>query len=174
MLVNLRYCFEHQNNYNNCKQNQLIMNKKIITICGSMFFMDRYRELQKELESKGFQVEIPREGTPEQEEDITYIRATGFDYLTNVIPKSDAVLIANFEKNGVAGYIGTSVIMEITSAWMNKKPIFLLFEPCSKQKCIDEINIVEPTILDGSLEMLFYCYQDSITESMTHHPLILF
>jgi hypothetical protein len=38
---------------------------------------------------------------------------------------SDAILVTNFEKNGVEGYIGGNVLMEITLAFHYKKPIFI-------------------------------------------------
>jgi hypothetical protein len=41
------------------------------------------------------------------------------------IAESDAILVINNEKNGIAGYIGTNVLMEIAIAHYTGKKIFL-------------------------------------------------
>ena len=47
----------------------------------------------------------------------------------------DAVLVLNYEKNGVAGYIGAGVLMEMAVAHSLGKPIFILFPlPGSQQQ----------------------------------------
>ena len=47
----------------------------------------------------------------------------GFD----LVAAADAVLVLNHPKNGVEGYIGTSVLMELAISHYLRKHIFLLF-----------------------------------------------
>ena len=69
------------------------------------------------------------------------------------IAKSDAVLVLNYPKNGVEGYIGASCIMETGLAYYLNKKIFLLYPPppVKEVKYSHEILIMQPKILDGDL-----------------------
>jgi hypothetical protein len=41
------------------------------------------------------------------------------------VVESDGILITNFDKNGLLGYIGGNVLMEMTLAFYYHKPIFI-------------------------------------------------
>ena len=67
------------------------------------------------------------------------------------VAESDALLILNYLKNGVEGYIGTSVLMEIGLGYYLKKKIYFLYPIDKNQKYALEIALVDPIILAGDL-----------------------
>lgn len=68
--------------------------------------------------------------------------------------KSDAILVLNYPKNGIRGYIGTSSLMEIGLAHYLGKKIFLLNEiPLATQaRWSHEVHIIQAVVIDGDLE----------------------
>lgn len=99
-----------------------------IVICGSMKVKDSLIKAKKELESIGYETELPIEcmnGEPK----IVASRAH-FDRI--VSPDTDAILVVNEEKNGIENYIGPNSFAEIAFAFYYHKKIFLLndiYEP---------------------------------------------
>jgi hypothetical protein len=63
---------------------------------------------------------------------------------------SDAILVPNYEKDGVANYIGPNTLMEMGLALFLNKKIFLL-NPIPDMPSKEEIIGVNPVILDGDL-----------------------
>ncbi|MFA6047884.1 MAG: hypothetical protein WCV59_03715 [Parcubacteria group bacterium] len=71
----------------------------------------------------------------------------------DAIGKSDAVLVCNFEKNGIAGYIGGNVLMELAFAHVLNKKKFLLNDiPEVGHK--DEIRAMQPIVIGGDLSKI--------------------
>lgn len=70
------------------------------------------------------------------------------------ILESDAILIVNDEKRGVANYIGGNVLIEIGQAYVNDKKIFFLngMPTSDKITYLDEIVAMNPICLEGDLE----------------------
>lgn len=72
----------------------------------------------------------------------------------NAIMHSDAVLALNFEKKGIANYIGCNTLMEIAFAYTAGKKVFLL-NPIPDQPYInDEIHAMEPVVLNDDLSLI--------------------
>lgn len=71
-------------------------------------------------------------------------------YHYNEIAKSDAILVLNFDKNGIKNYIGGNTLMELGFAHVLNKKIFPL-NPIPKMPYSDEIEAVRPIVLDGDL-----------------------
>jgi hypothetical protein len=135
-----------------------------IAICGSMRFAKEMMETKKKLESMGHHAEIPSDTqkfiddpsftTDNHEEN--YKHALETDVMRecfNKIPKSDAILVLNYTKNGVPGHIGANTLIEIGLAYHFKKKIFLLNNPpdVRKEKSTHEVLIMQPIVLDGDL-----------------------
>lgn len=72
----------------------------------------------------------------------------------NKIAESDAYLVCNHEKNGVKGYLGTSVLMEIGVAYHLGKRIYLLNPIDESHNYGEEIKIINPMILEGELSKI--------------------
>lgn len=112
--------------------------KKIITICSSASFYKEVAEIEKKLKALGFAVKIPKTAaTMKRTGDFT-VKKTWFqnkaDYKIKKqlidshfkkILASDAILVVNLEKNGMQGYIGGNVLMEMVIAYYFKKPIYV-------------------------------------------------
>jgi hypothetical protein len=64
---------------------------------------------------------------------------------------SDAILVVNFEKNGIKNYIGGTVLMEMGQAYGNRKKIFFLNGMPAGLPYMDEIEAMDPVCLDGNL-----------------------
>ncbi len=64
---------------------------------------------------------------------------------------SDAILIVNLEKRGVANYIGGNALMEMGQAYVNGKKIYLLNDIPTALPYLDEIVAMDPVCLHGDL-----------------------
>ena len=128
-----------------------------ITICGSITFAQNIVNIFQELKNLGHQ--------PILDEKMFLIAAGDFADPTkkeddviktwyNFIVGSDAVLICNFNKNGIANYIGGNTLMEIGFAHVNDKKIFLLNPIPEKLSYADEIKAMADIILNGDLNKI--------------------
>lgn len=122
-------------------------------------FIERIKEVAKDLSEAGISSYYPME----QERDLLrseigeeafsiekggYIRA----HLLK-IEKSDKVLVANYSKNGIDGYIGPNSLIELAFGYALGKELYLLNEP-GEQSCKPEILGMQPIILNGEIENL--------------------
>ena len=64
---------------------------------------------------------------------------------------SDAILVANYPKHGVDGYIGGNTLMEMAVAFFLKKKIYVLSPISATLSYKEEILGMHPVILDGKL-----------------------
>ncbi|MFH1053475.1 MAG: hypothetical protein V1740_03595 [Candidatus Woesearchaeota archaeon] len=135
-----------------------------IMILSSMTFAKGMLETKKKLEENNHEVYLSQDAElyrdkPELKNDydqelkhsseLDSLRE-GFDK----VEKSDAVLVLNYGKNGIKGYIGASVLMELGAAYFLNKKIFLLNPVDKSQKCALEIDMIKPIILNGNIEEL--------------------
>ena len=72
----------------------------------------------------------------------------------NAIKNSDAILVLNFDKNGIKKYIGGNTLMEIGFAHVNDKKVFLLNPIPKDVSYVDEIKAMVPVIINGDLSKL--------------------
>lgn len=70
------------------------------------------------------------------------------------IKNSDAILVLNYDKNGIKNYIGGNTLMEIGFAHVNDKKIFLLNPIPEEVSYADEIKTMVDIILDGNLNKI--------------------
>jgi len=145
------------------------LKKKIITICSSASFYKQVLEAEIVLKRAGFSVSVPltantmkRSGDFRVETYKTwfknpknYKRKTFFTkHHFNKIMKGEAILVLNYEKNGIRGYIGGAVLCEMAIAFHFKKRIYVLNpidESCSYK---EEILAMNPIILKGDLSKI--------------------
>ena len=138
-----------------------------IFICASMSFAKEMLETQKKLKKMGHIVEIPCDtqkfvDNPEMTTDNheeNYKWCINNDIIRkcfNTIAESDAVLLLNYPKNGLDGYVGASSLMEIGLAYHLNKKIFLMYQPPlpKEVKSSHEILIMQPVVLNGDLSKL--------------------
>lgn len=127
-----------------------------ITICGSMLYFKRFKEIEKNLLESGHCVFMPIDFGV----DYTIISNKDCGKLKKEknaikrhfekIKKSEAILVCNFNKNGIDNHIGGNSFLEIGFAYILGKQIFLLY-PIPKVPYESEIIGMEPIILDGDL-----------------------
>ena len=138
-----------------------------VFICGSMYFAKEMLAAKKKLEEMGHVVEIPCDTqefidnqdltTDNHEEDYKHcIENDIIRKSFNTITESDAILVLNYPKNGVNGYVGASGLMEIGLAYYLDKKVFLLNPPpkVEEAKSSHEILIMQPVILNGNLDLI--------------------
>jgi hypothetical protein len=72
------------------------------------------------------------------------------------LEKSDAILVLNYPKNNLNGYIGGATLIEIGLAYFLEKRIFLLFPPPPKNKLryTQEILHTKPIIINDDLSLI--------------------
>jgi len=68
----------------------------------------------------------------------------------DAITKSDAILVLNFDKNGVKNYIGGNTLMEMGFAHVNDKKVFLL-NPAPEMGYKEEILAMTDKIIGSNL-----------------------
>ena len=137
-----------------------------ITICGSLNFAEKIKEIAEELEANGHEVEMPasindfgvnnfEEADALKNDRENYIKKIKPDYARghfNKILNGDAILVVNIDKKGIKNYIGGATFSEIMMALHGKKKIYFLNPmPTEPEIFIDEIESVDPIILDGDL-----------------------
>ena len=124
-----------------------------------MSFIDDIKKISSELENRGFTVYIPEEQEREisrealGEEAFAKEKGGYIEAHLIKIENSDKVLIANFEKNGIKGYVGPNSLIELAFGYALRKQLLLLYEP-AEQPCKPEVLSMGTTILRGNLEKI--------------------
>lgn len=80
-----------------------------------------------------------------------------YDYIRyhfNEIKESDAILVLNFDKNGIKNYIGANTFLEIGYAHVLNKRIYLLNDMPDQSYIKDELEAMEPTVINGDLSKI--------------------
>ncbi|MCX6752032.1 MAG: hypothetical protein NTZ87_00815 [Candidatus Nomurabacteria bacterium] len=137
-----------------------------ITVCGSIKFAKNLVEVYRELEKLGHEPLMHEQmfgladGTAGQLKDKANGLETSeikikYNYIKwwySCILKSDAILVCNFDKNGIENYVGGNTLMEIGFAYVNNKKIFLLNPIPEKVSYTDEIKTMVDIVLNGDLK----------------------
>lgn len=133
-----------------------------ITICGSMRFAKEMFEIKDLLEELEHRVLIPKDSEmfiqeEEIKNDVQFLIDGNYiqDHFDK-IAQSDAILVLNFEKNKIKGYVGGNTLMEIGIAKYEKKKIYLLNEIPNKSDLsyATEIQASEPIVINGDLKKI--------------------
>jgi len=135
-----------------------------ITLCGSVKFAKELVENHRKLEKLGHQPMMHEkmfgiaDGTATAiidgiEKDHSKLkRQEGFiKWWHDCIKSGDAILVCNYDKNGIKNYIGGNTLMEIGFAHVNGKKVFLLNPVPEDVSYADEIKAMVDVLLDGDL-----------------------
>jgi len=143
-----------------------------ITICSSAFFIREVEKVKQKLEEKGYQVFIfPQRVELEGEilEVTQFYEMRKEDYFNEAywklknrlmeehirkIERSDAILVLNYDKDGISGYIGGNTFLEMGLAYYLNKKIFLWKKPSENLPFFEEIMALKPIIIDENLEKI--------------------
>ena len=122
-----------------------------------MQFDPEMQTAKKQLEELGYEVEKPNvvEGHVYGGNlDKNAMLKRGFiDEHFRKIDDSDAILVVNNDKNGIANYIGGNTLIEIAYAYVQGLEVFLL-NPIPDVSYADEIRGMQPIILDENIEQI--------------------
>jgi hypothetical protein len=137
-----------------------------ITICGSVKFRKEMVDVRNLLDKIGHEGIIHQvmedlalgrnpELMKKVEENHAQVKREGgfIKWYYDSIKNSDAILVLNYEKNGIKNYIGGNTLMEIGFAHVNDKKVFLL-NPVPEVSYADEIKAMVDVVLDGDLKKI--------------------
>ena len=135
-----------------------------IFICSSKWFYDKIPPISSELEKQGHEITFPNcYDDPFLEERIKEMRLSDEKYSkfksdlfkeqNEKIRNNDAILVLNFEKNGIENYIGGATFLEMYEAWKNSKKIYL-YNPIPNGMLADEIKGFSPILINQDLSLL--------------------
>lgn len=128
-------------------------------ICGSMYFAKEMLQAKEILEALGHEVRVPSDvheciENPNLNMDLEYCLKTDIDKKDfDQVAKSEGLVVLNYPKNNIKGYIGGAALMEIGIARHLNKKIFLLYNPPHENdlRYALEVKVTRPIILNGDL-----------------------
>jgi len=132
-----------------------------ITICGSIKFIEEMRSIEKRLINIGHKVYMPVKAPGvdywEKDNSKRVIAKRGLGLIEKHLDKieiSDAILVVNVDKLRKKNYVGANTFTEICFAHYRKKKIFFL-NPIPRQSYIlDELQSIDPIILNEDLSKI--------------------
>jgi len=131
-----------------------------IGIIGSMQMTEKMIALRDELNSLGHNAYMTTLSKPfigktdEEKEKIKIHQKNNLDAITEfwrLMQGGDAVLVANYDKNGIKNYIGGNTFLEIGFAHVLGQKIFLLNSIPEISYYKTEIEAMKPLIINGDL-----------------------
>jgi hypothetical protein len=138
-----------------------------ITICGSVKFADKLVDIYRQLEALGHEPIMHEDmfgiadGTAKELIDGIELNHSEIKKKHNfiklwhdLIVSGDAILVCNFDKNGIKNYIGGNTLMEIGFAHTNDKKVFLLNPIPEDVSYADEIKAMTDVVIEGDLKMI--------------------
>ena len=126
-----------------------------------MAFSQEMSLLQQELEQMDFAVFTPEitendaisSDTSHTFNELTHLKNGFIDTHVEKIRRSDAILVANYTKHDIVGYVGANAFLEIGFAYVFRKKIFLLHELPEQPNKL-EIAGMFPKIIHGNLHII--------------------
>ena len=143
--------------------------KKTIVLCSSAAFFKQCIDIEPELKKLGFKVLQPytamimkKSGDFRVETYKTWFKdSSTYDKKTFLIKnhfakiiKGDAVLVLNYEKNGIPGYIGGNTLAEMAIAFHYKKPVYVLSPILDKLGIKEEVYGLGSIFINGDLKKI--------------------
>lgn len=133
-----------------------------ILICCNKHFYTKIPVIKNYLEGQGHTIILPNSFEDPFSEDVMKEKPkeeyekwkkSMFEESQHKIKEIDAVLVLNFEKNGISNYIGGATFLEIYDAFKEGKKIFF-HNPVPEGMLYDELNGFSPTIIKGDLSKI--------------------
>ena len=153
----------------NRRPGAIMRKNKIITICCSASFYKQLFEIERKLKDLGFKVKIPLTANKMKKKNDFKVKnyKTWFrnpsDYKIKTklmkhhfkkVIDGDAILVLNYKKKGIEGYIGGNVLMEMAVAFQNKKPIYILNPISDNLNIKEEVFGLQPNFLKGNINKI--------------------
>jgi hypothetical protein len=134
-----------------------------IGVIGSMQYTEKMIDLRDRLNKMGHKAFVTTLADPfigkadEEKEMIKIHQKNNKDAIREfwrLMQGGDAVLVANFDKNGIKNYIGGNTLMEIGFAHVLNQKVFLLNPIPDIVFYRTEIEAVQPIIVNGDLSKI--------------------
>jgi len=145
-----------------------------ITLCGSIAFINEMDRLRVQLEGLGHEVKMPPTMVPGETGELIpagdyynhkkSVPGDGENWIWKhhseriaahfrKVEWAESIIVANYDKNGIPGYIGPNTLMEMGLAFHFNKKIFLI-NPIPEISYKEEILGMKPIILDNNLGLI--------------------
>ena len=141
-----------------------------ITICGSIEFTPKIKEVADILTKNGHEVDIPltsqriidgeftleefkKEKQQNQDGVLRKIKDNVIKRYYEIIKNTDSIIVINIEKNNIPNYIGGNTFLEIGFEHVLDKTIFL-YNDVPDLSYTDELKAMQPIILNGDLSKI--------------------
>ncbi len=129
-----------------------------ITLCSSASFFDRLHNLSQAIERQGYGVYLPSmkdySATNYQENAFVKIQNNLIKEHFRKIDLSGAIYVANYDKNGISGYIGGNCFLEMGKAFDRDIPIFLMQPVPIEMSYRDELLALQPIVIGTDFNLL--------------------
>lgn len=134
-----------------------------IGVVGSMQFTEKMLKVRDQLIGIGHDAFVTSLASPfvgksdEEKEQIKIRQKNNQDAIREfwqLMQNGDAILVANFDKNGIKNYIGGNTLMEIGFAHVLNQKIFLLNPIPEIPFYKTEIEAMKPIIINGNLNLI--------------------
>ncbi len=149
-----------------------------ITLCGSIAFYSDMLAVKEKLEKMGYEVDLPpsrikdnngniisvkeyyqiRQTAKEDENWVWERKAEVMTEHFNKVAGSDAILVLNYDKHNVKGYVGNNTFLEMGVAFFLKKKIYLL-NKIPELSSKEEILALKPIVINDDLSKIFNDYE---------------
>ncbi len=144
-----------------------------ITLCGSIAFYPEMLAAQKSLESLGHEVKLPpatvtaadgtqmpvteyyrvRKAAGRADTEIWDMKEKAIRAHFNKVAWADGILVLNYDKNSIPGYVGANTLMEIGLAFhLNKKIYF--YKPIPEMSYSEELRGTKPIVINENLSKI--------------------
>ena len=114
-----------------------------IAICGSTAFVHEMEAIASALEAMGYRPTAPAreerdvDGSDLKNTDVIANKKYYIDRHLEIIRHCDVVLIANFPKRGIEGYVGPNTLMEAAFAHALCVPVIFLNDPSAQENGLE-------------------------------------
>lgn len=143
------------------------MNRKMkIYIIGSFAFAKKMVKVKKELDRMGHNAFVPidTDKIVDGSHSVDDFEANSEHVIKNDIisvcfrdvENCDAVLVLNYKKNGIEGYLGAHTLMELAIAYYLKKKIYIMnnLPRPEDQRWAAEVRTMLPVLIKGDLQRI--------------------
>lgn len=136
-----------------------------IGVIGSMQYTEKMLEIRDQLIAMGHDAYVTNLSEPfvgktdDEKEEIKLRQKYNMGAIREfwkLMQGGDAVLVANFDKNGIKNYIGGNTLMELGFAHVLDQKIFLLNPVPDIPYYKTEIEAIKPIILNGDLSKVIF------------------
>jgi hypothetical protein len=134
-----------------------------IGIVGSMQFVEKMLQMRDELIARGhdpFVTDLHKSMVGKSDEEIEKIKLhqkynmDAIRVFWKAMQGADAILVLNYDKNGIKNYVGGNSLMEIGFAHVLNQKIFLLNPIPDIPYYKTEIEAMKPVVINGDLSLI--------------------